>query len=94
MPFWALWVEDLGLEVLQHEKWERRRDLSDVVFKAATEHDLPYAATSKVETKNLPKGYILDKDTSNTLIKLGMFYGEIWESLQHTTNFSYWMVKS
>ena len=94
MPFWALWVEDLGLEVLQPEKWERRRDLSEVLFKVSTEHDPPYAATSKVKAKILPKGYILAKDTSNKYIKLGMFYGEIWESLQQTTNFSYWMVKS
>jgi hypothetical protein len=92
MPIWAVWEADLGLEVLQQEKWERRRDLSDVVFKVAAEHDPPYASTSKVQATKIPTGYLLVDDSIKDFIEIGMFYGEIWESLQYTTNFSYWMV--
>ena len=104
MPFWALWMKDTGLEVLQREKWELRRDLSDVLFRVATEHDPPYASTSKIHALSLPlrfrgedklrlpKGYLGTNDSFSKYISLGMFYGEIWESLQYTTNFSYWMV--
>ena len=92
MPFWGLWVEDFGLEVLQREKWERRHDLSNVIFRTTTENDPPYASTSDIQNKKLPKGYLI-KNNSTKNVKLGMFYGEIWESLQYTTNFSYWMVR-
>ena len=93
MPIWAIWDYDLGLEVLQHEKWERRRDLSDVIFRVASEQDPPYTSTSKVQKGNLPKGYLWIDDSIDELIEIGMFYGEIWLSLQYMTNFSYWMVR-
>ena len=89
-PIWAVWDDENGLEVLQKEKWERRRDLSAVIFRLATDHDPPYSSTSKVKRNMLPKGYIWVENLE--LIELGMFYGEIWNSLQCLTNFSYWMV--
>ena len=91
MPIWGLWSKDFGLEVLQREKWERRRDLSNVLLRATTEHDPPYASRSETSLQDLPRGLLIKND-SVKYVRLGMFYGEIWESLQYTTNFSYWMV--
>ena len=91
MPLWGLWFEDFGLEILQREKWERRRDLSNVILRATTEHDPPYASTSKINPQDLPAGFLI-KNVTAKHVQLGMFYGEIWESLQYTTNFSFLMV--
>ena len=82
----------MGFEVLQKEKWERRRDLTGVVFRVTSETDPPYAVTAPANMRELPKGYTFTQKDKDAFIVLTGIYGDIWESLQHTTNFSYWMV--
>ena len=73
-------------------KWERRRDLSGVIIRAATKADPPYVSSHIIVKENLPPGYIWLDQLAGQLVGIGMFYGEIWKSLQYTTNFSYWTV--
>ena len=41
----------------------------------------------------LPKGYDAESNSNGGFVILEMFFGEVWESLQQMTNFSYWMVR-
>ena len=81
--------------MLHSKKWELRRDLSDVHFQTASNHDPPFVSVVRVEDSrsSLPYKYHLSSDVSAVNIYLGpSLYGDIWRSLQKITNFSYSMV--
>ena len=39
------------------DKWEKRKDLSDIYFTTATAHDPPYVFVNDVDVNNPPPGY-------------------------------------
>ena len=88
------WNRDLGLTLLLNKKWEMRRDLSDVHFKTASNHDPPFVSVEAAEhSRTLPYKYIVSPNISGIPIYLGpSLYGDIWLALQRITNFSYSMV--
>ena len=90
------WNRDLGLAMLLSKKWEIRKDLTDVHFKTASNHDPPFVSLELAESsQGLPYKYQLTSDGSGTPVFLGpSLYGDIWEALQRITNFSYSMVQS
>ena len=60
MSRWAVWRSDHGLEVLAADKWELRKDLTGVTFRASTAHEPPYVDVVFVaenNNNNLPTGY-------------------------------------
>ena len=93
---WGYWHPELGLDIYPLNKVELRSDLSGIVFKTASNHDPPFVRTidvNSVEDVKSRSGYILEKQDNLQNIILGpSLYGDIWESLQRKTNFSYSMV--
>ena len=89
---WGVWSTDFGLEVFPADKWELRRDLSGVHFDATTAEEIPYLSVHPVKKDVLPPGYAWKDDNQHELVNVGGYYGDIWASLQQTTNFSYSMV--
>ena len=88
------WNKDLGLTMILSQKWELRKDLTDVQFKTASTHDPPFVSLELAETSlDFPYKYWLDSDSSGSPVYLGpSLYGDIWAALQRITNFSYSMV--
>ena len=82
-----------GLEVFPTDKWELRKDLTGVHFDTTTAEELPYLSVSPVLKDSLPPGYVWKDNSEHELVNVGAYYGDIWASLQQTTNFSYSMVK-
>ena len=83
------------MEIFQQEKWERRRDLTNVLFRTTSAEDPPYASMKLIteSMSKLPNGYDAESNSNSGFVILEMFFGEVWESLQQMTNFSYWMVR-
>ena len=75
------------------DKWELRKDLSEVHFETTTASEFPYVTVSAVMKNSLPPGYLWKDDSTHELVNIGGYLGEIWSSLQQMTNFSYSMVK-
>ena len=50
-------------------------------------------STASIEDDKLPPGFVLN-ETVGKPIAIGMFYGQIWSSLQEVLNFTYTMVES
>ena len=55
---WGSWDWDTGLDILAVDKWELRKDLGGVMFRASSAHDPPYVAVVRdMDLDNLPRGY-------------------------------------
>ena len=55
---WGSWDWDRGLRILAVDKWELRKDLGGVMFRASSAHDPPYVAVVRdMDLDNLPRGY-------------------------------------
>ena len=59
---WGVWDPVHGLDTLALDKWEMRRDLSDITFTTATAHEAPYVESRDIdmnilESYDLPRGY-------------------------------------
>ena len=88
------WNKDLGLTMLLSKKWELRKDLTDVLFTTASNHDPPFVSLEFAKSSpGLPYKYQLNSPESGIPVYLGpSLYGDIWAALQKITNFSYSMV--
>ena len=75
------------------DKWELRKDLSELNFETATGGQEPYVAIKPVDKESLPPGYFWKDNPPRELVNVGAYYGEIWATLQQMTNFIYTMVK-
>ena len=82
--------------MLLSKKWELRKDLTDVLFTTASNHDPPFVSLELAESSpGLPYKYQLTSAGSGIPVYLGpSLYGDIWAALQRITNFSYSMVWS
>ena len=92
----GLWKYRLGLNTLPQNRWERRSDLTGVVFRSAANEDPPFVKTVKLgEDFESPKtGHLKDNRNGLENIHLGpSLYGDLWESLQKLMKFNYSMVK-
>ena len=56
---------------------------------AVTNSESPYVSVHEVDPADLPRGYRYWSDSAAPLVDVGAFYGNIWKSLQLTTNFRY-----
>ena len=68
MSRWGVWRLEHGLEVLAADRWELRRDLSGVQFRASTAHEPPYVDVAFVgenNNNNFPPGYQAGLTNSN-----------------------------
>ena len=55
---WGSWDWDRGLHIRAVDKWELRKDLGGVMFRASSAHDPPYVAVVRdMDLDNLPRGY-------------------------------------
>ena len=59
---WGVWDPRHGLDSLALDRWELRRDLSDLTFTTATAHEPPYVDSRDInmdilESYNFPRGY-------------------------------------
>ena len=90
---WGVWSQKFGLEIFPAEKWELRKDLSEIYFEATTGGLAPFVLIFPVVEDSLPPGYVWKKETPHKLVNVGGYIGDIWASLQQMTNFSYTMVK-
>ena len=92
----GLWKYKLGLYTVPQNRWERRSDLTGVVFRTAANEDPPFVKTVKLgQNFKSPKiGQLIDNRAGLENIHLGpSLYGDIWDSLQKLLNFNYTMVK-
>lgn len=92
----GLWKYKLGLNTLPQNRWERRSDLTGVVFRTAANEDPPFVKTVNLaEDFESPKnGHLKDNRKGLKNIHLGpSLYGDLWESLQKLMKFNYSMVK-
>ena len=58
---WGLWSFNEGLRRSDEEKFERRKDLTDVHLRAVTEHNPPFTKLKDVDKDELPVGYKVSK---------------------------------
>ena len=75
------------------DKWELRKDLSELYFETTTAEEFPYLSVAPVMKDSLPPGHVWRDESLRELVNIDGYYGEIWASLQQMTNFSYSMVK-
>ena len=89
----GLWSNKEGLIVVEHERMEFRKDLGEVVIEAVTENNPPFTRLSAANPNNLPAGYRWQEDSKSPQVVLSSsFYGDLWNVLQQTLNFTYTLV--
>ena len=54
---WGIWNSKFDLEVFSSEKWELRKDLTDIHFTTSTAKEPPYTTYFNVDPNSLPRGY-------------------------------------
>lgn len=59
---WGVWGPRHGLDTLPLDKWEVRRDLSDLSLTTSTAHEPPYVDSRDIDpdildSYDLPQGY-------------------------------------
>ena len=66
---WGIWSFNEGLRKSEEEKFERRKDLTDVHLRAVTEYNPPFTKLKDVDKDELPVGY----KVRNTASKISSF---------------------
>ena len=92
----GLWKHKFGLNTVSQNRWERRSDLTGVVFRTAANEDPPFVKTVRLSQnfKSPKSGQLIDNRAGLENIHLGpSLYGDIWDSLQMLMNFNYTMVE-
>ena len=70
---WGIWSFNEGLRKSEEEKFERRKDLTDVHLRAVTEYNPPFTKLKDVDKDELPVGYKVRKAFKKENKKCGFF---------------------